>query len=425
MEHIYDDYNGLWRSSAMEKTPYTEDFPEALLVLPELFDGAIAHGRAAKITVQITRTSTKVRTLRVTDTGRGLWNETRFLQWAAAASVSKEHQNGHGHKKTLAKFAPDYKTANWSVRYRKAGNNLVTLTGPFMGQRTKKIESDDDDWTLMPSGTETAVDFDPVILGKYADDPRSLLFAIKEIIQTRYPESVLAKVEFQIEADGFDDAGERARFQMNSRAQEWHSFRWHVEQGVSAGYIRAYEVNEEHTSLGAPWKLSVYKVLPKGNTGFLLKTEFPTYGKKSQPSQRVHISLPGRVIEIAPLYPFMGRQNSHNDDNGLIVFVDFTSENLALLPRPSTTKVSMYANDEIYKQFAADLKECLAGESYSSDGDAPRPARTVERAVLISRDLGVTFHMRGGQVLVDFGDGTGMKPLTDFKLTPNTASSTA
>lgn len=425
MEHVYNDYSGLWRHSSMEKTPYTEDFPEALLVLPELFDGAIAHGRAPKITVQFLYKAPGVWTLRVVDPGRGLWNETRFKRWAAASSVSKEHQNGHGHKKALTKFAPDYKTANWIVRYRKEHGNLITLTGPFMGDVTPKIESDDDVTTLMPSGTETMVDFDPVILGKYANDPRSLLFAVKEIIQTRYPESVLARVEFQIEADGLNDAGDRVRFQMNSRAQEWHSFRWHVEQGVSAGYIRAYEVNQEHTSLGAPWRLSVYKILPKGTSSFLLKNEFPTYGKKNQPSQRVHISLPGRVIEIAHLYPFMGRQNSHNDDNGLIVFVDFTSENLALLPKPSTTKVSMYANDEIYKQFTADLRTCLDGESYSSDGEGARPALKVERAVLIARDLGVTFHMRNGQVLVDFGDGTGMKPLTDYKLTPNTASSTA
>ena len=421
MEHIYDDYNGLWRSSGMEKTPYTEDFPEALLVLPELLDGAIAHGRAPKVTVQFLRKSATLRTLRVTDPGRGLWNETRFLQWAASTSVSKEHQNGHGHKKTLTKFAPDYKTANWSIRYRKAGNNLITLTGPFLGQRTKKVESDDDEVTLMPSGTETSVDFDPVILGRYADDPRDLLFALKEIIQTRYPESVLSRVEFQIEADGLNDAGEAVRFAMNSRTQDWHSFRWHVEQGVRAGYIRAFEVDQAHTSAGAPWTLSVFKILPKGTSSFLLKNEFPTYGKKSQTAQRVHIALPGRVIEIAHLYPFLGRQNSHNDDNGLIVFVDFTSETLALLPKPSTTKVSMYANDEIYKQFAADLRACLDGESYSSDGEPHRPAQKVERAVLIARDLGVTFHMRNGQMLVDFNDGTGMKPLTDFRLTPNTA----
>lgn len=421
MERIYDDYNGLWRSSAMEKTPYTEDFPEALLVLPELFDGSIAHGRARKVKVEILRLSPTTRRLRITDPGRGLWNETRFKQWAASESQTTEHRNGHGHKKAMTKFASDYKTATWSVRYRKVGNNLVTLSGPFMGERTKKIESDDDETTLMPSGTETTIDFEASVLGPYADNPRDLLFAIKEIIRTRYSEKTLRAVEFHLEADRLNDTGVVERFVANSRTEEWHSFRWHVDKGVEDGYIRAFDVNREHVSNGAPWKLSIFKILPKGNTSFALKQEFPTYGKKSPTAQRVHIALGERTIELAHLYPFKGRQIAHNDDNGLIIFADFTSDDLAKQPQPSTTKVSMYANDEIYKQFAADLRACLDGESYSSDGEAPRPPVKVDRALLVANDLGVSFHMRNGQMLVDFKDGTGMKPLTDFKLMPSTA----
>mgnify|MGYP007028589962 CR=1 FL=1 len=421
MEHIYDAYNGLWRSSAMEKTPYTEDFPEALLVLPELFDGAIAHGRARKLKVEILRIGGTKRRLRLTDPGRGLWNETRFKQWAASESQTTEHRNGHGHKKAMTKFAPDYKTASWTVRYRKAGNNLITLTGPFMGDATKKVESDDDETTLMPSGTETTIDFDSSVLGQYADDPRELLLAIKEIICTRYSEKTLREVEFQLEADRLNDAGVMERFAANSRTDVWHSFRWHVEKGVEEGYIRAFEVDRVHISRGAPWTLSVFKILQKGNTSFALKHEFPTYGKKSPTAQRVHIALMNRTIELAYLYPFKGRQIAHNDDNGLIVFVNFTSDDLTKQPQPSTTKVTMYPNDEIYVQFVADLRACLDGESYSSDGDVHRPAAKPERALLIANDLGVSFHMRNGQVLVDFKDGTGMKPLTDYKLTPNTA----
>ena len=34
------DFFGLWRSSANESVPYSCDFPEALLTLPELIDNA-------------------------------------------------------------------------------------------------------------------------------------------------------------------------------------------------------------------------------------------------------------------------------------------------------------------------------------------------------------------------------------------------
>ena len=35
-----NDFHGLWRASANEAMPYTEDYPEALLVLPEFIDGS-------------------------------------------------------------------------------------------------------------------------------------------------------------------------------------------------------------------------------------------------------------------------------------------------------------------------------------------------------------------------------------------------
>ena len=417
MEQLYDHYYGLWRGSAQEKVVYTEDYPEPFLVLREFTDGAIFHGAAKKIGIKFYRTERGRWRLIVWDNGRGLWNLSRFLKWAASSSLTREHKNGHGHKKALTKFAPDYKTAEWSVRYRKAGGNLTTYKGPFLGSETNVEESDDDITTLMPSGTETSGDFDPAILGPYKDDPNALVRAIKEILQTRYTESVLTRIEFQVEADGLTETIPRKV--LNSRTEGWHSFRWHVERGVEEGYIRPVRLNEGHTSAGADWKLSLFKIIPKGTTTFPLKHEFPTYGQKNIACQRVHLCIGEQVIESAHLYRFLGKSGGHNDENGVIGFVEFTS---AIHPQPATTKVCMYENDEIYKQFAADLTEELKNETYASDGEAPRPVvERFDKLHEVERALNVTFRVRRGQVLVDLNDGRGMRPITDFRLTPSTA----
>ena len=48
-----NDYHGLWRASANEGVPYADDFPEALLVLPEFIDGALGAGKASIIDINI------------------------------------------------------------------------------------------------------------------------------------------------------------------------------------------------------------------------------------------------------------------------------------------------------------------------------------------------------------------------------------
>jgi hypothetical protein len=436
MDRLYDDYHGLWRGSAMEKHPYTEDFPEPLLVSPELYDGSIGHGKATDVWIDYDFTATPAR-MSVRDNGEGIKNETRLLTWAAPHSETTEHRNGHGHKKAMTKFAPDYETAKWLIRYRRRGGNLIVLKGPFMGNRTLKVEDETDTTTLMPSGTETHIEFDAAVLGRFAK-PSLLADGLKEIVQTRYSETILQRVTFHIDIHSLNEKGERVHLKKNSRTENWHSFRWHVEQGVAAGQIRALRVKEPHTSAGAPWELSIFKILPKGTHAFKLKDEFPTYGKKNQTTQRVFISLQNRMIEAAHLYPFLGRQSPHNDHNGLIAFVDFTSSDLSKQLTPSTTKVSIFPSGELYTQFAAEFMRCMkesstapAEDTDSSGSEAsparPTPAARVERVLLVANDLGVSFHVKNGQMFVDFNDGTGMKLLRNYALKPkpSTASSKA
>jgi hypothetical protein len=428
MDYILDSFKGLWRSSAMEGMDYTDDFPEALLVSPEFFDGSINHGRATEITITFVQRTETDWTLSVKDTGRGLVNVSRFLSWAASSSQTSAHRNGHGHKKALTKFAPDYDTAHWRIRYRHLGGALCTIRGPYMGIRTPQDEDETDMTTLMPSGTETEVNFNASVLGRYTD-PISLRGSLEELITSRYPEDILRRVKFIITIRMLDGRVETA----NSHAPgaEWHSFRYYVLKGVRDGYIRALVENADHASLDAPWRLSVYKITVKGSTGFELRKKFPTYGPKNIRGQRVYIALGDRIIEAAPLYPFIGRSTGHNDENGIIVFVDFISPDLAKQPQPCTTKVSMYANDEIYKQFRIDLgrilPDILSGVDGGSIAPPPdgsdsepeyQPVHRVDMKHLVGQVLGVTFHQRNGQVLFDRHDGTGMHPLRAFRLVP-------
>jgi len=64
---------------------------------------------------------------------------------------------------------------------------------------------------------------------------------------------------------------------------------------------------------------TLYRIIVKGNTNFHLKKDFPHYGQKNQNWSRVHLSLSGRMIEPRAIWKlFRGKENNHNDFNGLI-----------------------------------------------------------------------------------------------------------
>ena len=132
-----EEFKGLWRASANEAVPYTDDFPEALLVTPELLDGSTNQGNATEIFISYVwiEGTTKVK-LTIRDNGKGIQNERRLLTWAAAASTDLTHQNGHGLKKALTKYHQDFDTAEWSIRYRRKNKNLQVITAPFLGPDT-------------------------------------------------------------------------------------------------------------------------------------------------------------------------------------------------------------------------------------------------------------------------------------------------
>ena len=357
-----EEFHALWRSSAFEAVPYTDDFPEALLVLPELIDGSIGQGQASKITVQIALNATKSN-LKVRDNGVGIKNERRLLQWAAQKASDNLHRNGHGTKKCLTKWEQDYTKANWTIKYRLVGKNLQVIKGPFKGRDTDIIEDETDQTTLMPSGVEISIDFNTTILAGLAEKPDDLFKALKELIQTRYSEAVFEKTEFIIDiAAGESTQKKLAPHSSKNAKAPWHSFKACVEKSLENPSITKVFTQTVPIE-GGQYTVEVFYNTILGNTAFALKKEFPKYGLKSMKSSRTHVSLDGRMIEAIPIYQLMGRDANHNDFNGFIVFVNFvpnTKEDFDKMPSPCTTKVSLYENDPVLTKFKEGFTKMMA-----------------------------------------------------------------
>jgi len=355
-----EEYHALWRSSAFEAVPYTDDFPEALLVLPELVDGSIGQGQASKIAIQIALNAEKSN-LKVRDNGVGIKNERRLLQWAAQKAADNLHRNGHGTKKCLTKWEQDYTKANWTIKYRLSGKNLQIIKGPFKGRDTDITEDESDQTTLMPSGVEISIDFNISVLAGLAEKPDELFKSLKELIQTRYSEAVFEKTEFVIDISPGESAKKIVHSSKNAKAP-WHSFKACVEKSIEDPRIT--KVFTQTVAIdGGKYVVEVYYNSILGNTAFALKKEFPKYGLKSMKSSRAHVSLDGRMIEAIPIYQLMGRDANHNDFNGFIVFVNFmpnTKEDFNKMPSPCTTKVSLYENDPVLTKFKVDFAKIMA-----------------------------------------------------------------
>jgi hypothetical protein len=360
-----DEWVSLWRSSAYEAVPYMDDFPECLLTLPELIDGAIAQGGATKIIVRIdlNKPITGGSTLTVQDNGEGISSEKRLLNWASPkngdGATAIHHRYGHGSKKCLTKWAPDYNTAVWAVRFRRQDKRGVTgslhiYTAPFRGPfDTPHIEDENDSVTLIPSGTQWTCNFEPTILGHY-QNPETLYQGIKEILRTRYSEKYFAKTEFIVEI--FDGGIEKRKG--NSKTEGWKTFEQCLEEACAAGQVALCYNEEKHFNNGI-MTFKYYKCIGDGRTkGQILPAQFPVLGQRGMKGSRIHIGLNGRFIEARYIYKFYGYNGNHPDYNGYHGFVNFEGDPVQM-PTPCTTKVSFYENCPNFIQFTAMIGEIL------------------------------------------------------------------
>lgn len=385
MSSSYEQYKGLWRASANETVVYSEDFPECLLVLPELLDGSIVQGNASQLYMSFKWVSDNRMEVVVRDNGEGIKNERRLLQWAAAKSVSTIHKNGHGLKKAFTKFMRDFDSANWTIHYRKKNRNIQTISSPFLGSDTKVEENEHDEVSLMPSGTEIRFQCDTSVLGpKYSEYPKQLLNGIREIITTRYTEEVLQRLEFQIEIQR-DDVVARA----SSKADDWHSFEWHVRKRIPQEVTQRMELTGKIP--GGEWVYREYFLHINGSTSYDLKSEalFPFYGRKNQNTSRIHTYVDNRAIEAIKIYRILGRDTSHNNDNGLFGFWYFTPnspEDFDNMPQPATTKVSFYENDPIFRELLMTLRTRREEEEQKQEQKRQAELKTAQEAAKAARE---------------------------------------
>jgi hypothetical protein len=382
MSNRIDEWSSLWRSSAYEAVPYTDDFPECLLTLPELIDGAVAQGAATqvKIRVELNKPGTGVSTLIVEDNGIGISSEKRLLTWASPkngeGASAIHHRYGHGSKKNVSKWAPDYSKAVWMVQYRRkdlrgASSCLHTISAPFRGRDdTSQFEDENDAITLFPSGTRWTCDFESSILGR-CQNPDVLYSSIKEILRTRYSEEYFAKTEFIIEVA---DAGEE-RHRGNSKIEGWKTFQQCLEDECRAKnavlcYDEKVPFNSGHMSF------KYYQITADGRGSYLLRDEFPILGQKNMKCSRIHIALNGRYIEARPIYKFHDTEANHNRFNGFYGFVSFEANpsDIEQLPTPCTTKVSFYENCPRFTQFLMIMDTILKKPYIQKPSPLPVPS---------------------------------------------------
>ena len=382
-----EDFRSLWRASATEACQ--GDYPEALLTLPEILDGAVGTGvgNATQLDISITLDPASNRgVIEVTDNGVGLKNTSRFLHWAASKSEDNMHRNGHGMKKCMTKWEKDYDAARWWLNYRKCdrkgvSGNMIRYDGPYLGTDTRVTEIENDDESLMPSGTQFGMEFNMSILGDKYNTPNTLAVALKELIQTRYCEDTIQRVEFLVNVESPETS-----VNMNSREEDWHTFQWYVEAEKNAGNVAL--VRDMMVPMdGGHWTLKAYEILVDGRKTFALKEQFPTYGGRNERHARVHQALMGRMIEPISCSELAGLAN-HPNFNGRIEFVNFvpsTTADLDKMPIPCTTKVKFYENDEAFKAYREEYRRIqqtaklprpvkpIAPKPVAPKPDAPKP----------------------------------------------------
>ncbi len=345
---IYNnDYHGHWRASANEGMPYSDDFPEPILVLPEWIDGALGAGNASNISIKFDLTHPKQCILTFSDDGKGLVSEKRMKDWTSKDVGNSQTENiyGNGSKKVLTKFAPDFSTAKWSLQWRKQDRRglsgvLNTLVSPFNGLETKHIEDDEDLLTCSDRGTQWTVMFEISVLGNLSK-PSDLMVALQELIRVRYEPS--AYQPYTITTSVVDGSSV-----WRERSTDWSSLKSCLDAEIKKGkgsVVKTHEITQtiDNTTVTCDF----YQIIADGRSFNI--PGLPLFGKRNMNASRVHIARNGRYIEAMPYAKFMGKE-IHNSDNGKIGFIVFSGDEL---PTPCTTKVKMQEECPIFKKMKA------------------------------------------------------------------------
>jgi hypothetical protein len=340
-------FAGSWRCWSSMKIDGDERIPMLFRLWPEPWDNSIRYG-ALNIWNRIIFNADKFDT-NIRDDGCGFSQEgeERFLQLAAENDANEASRYGWGLKAFLAAAAPGYFDP-WEIatRYTNTARPNIYKT-PYKGKFTTCKSGSSD--MLFPSGTSITVHpqaskFNTSKLSYMNAQEMANLF--KEIVCTRYSETILRKVRFHFIITGADNV----TVELDSWAAEaeWHSLEYCLKQAVECGLatvlmpetvrpVVAGRLHARHT---------VYQIKPmlkKKNIDYGPLTPFPLYGRRTIDSTLIHHFNNERMIEALPKGIATGKR-FHNSENGQIGFVQFIPTNpeidYSLMPRPATIKTS-------------------------------------------------------------------------------------
>uniref|UniRef100_A0A6C0JF00 Histidine kinase/HSP90-like ATPase domain-containing protein n=1 Tax=viral metagenome TaxID=1070528 RepID=A0A6C0JF00_9ZZZZ len=336
------DYEGFWRMSANEGVPYSNEFPEVLQTCTEFVDNSLGAGNATEIKITINLTDQRKCVFSIEDNGKGIENLIelkRFLQFASSKGSSEKNENiyGHGAKKALTKFCPDFNTAVWKVMWRSRNgfsNKMNVLSSPFNGQETDlKMDDADNYKDICPEGGfYVYTEFDIERLGSY-NKANKLMEVLQELFRIRYEPEFYQKYVINFEII----QGETI---IKESSENWKSLKQCLEEEVLKNSVEKFVFRSTFGKCIA--EVTMF-CIPKDSRLTIKGIE--RYGKRCMFATRVYFGRNGRYIEGRPYHEFVGLKE-HNNNNGRIAFVMYTGEDL---PQPCTTKVKMQDTCRIFK----------------------------------------------------------------------------
>ena len=367
-----NEFEGLWRSSACEAVQYNKEFPEALLVLPEWIDGALGAGESSIINIDFDISDADNCKIIVEDNGVGLRGPIqlrRMLEWASSNVSSEKNENmfGHGSKKGLTKFCPDYRSAEWKINWRtkdRSGfsSSLNILSPPFLGQDTD-LQEDVENKDICPGGgLRWEVIFKIERLGEY-NTAKKLMKALQELIRTRYDPTYYQPYVINIIV-------KQGKTVVKDSSDKWKSLKQCLDDEVPNNKV--YKAEFTHTVGKCTAHVSSYYI-PKESKISIEGIE--RYGTRSMFASRVYFARNGRIVEGRKYTDFMGIKE-HNSNNGTIVFITYRGE---CLPSPCTTKVSMQDNCPIFTMMNEPIKTWITATKPKASVTLAVPSEVVSK----------------------------------------------
>jgi hypothetical protein len=268
---------------------------------------------------------------------------------------------------------PDYKTAKWNLYWRTQDTKGVSsvlncLSSPFRGLETNHTEDEVNEDICPIRGTRWEIEFNLSILGvkiQTSQYPvKDLMDTLRELICSRYETSYYHPYTINLSiTDG--------KVIIKENSSQWKTLKQCLEEEIlKDNVIKLFEFTIT-TKDNAIVNCSKYDI-KKNN--YKIKN-FPLFGGKNMKSSRVHIGRNGRYIESMMYNKFVGKSVSHNDDNGIRMFIMWKGN---VLPTPCTTKVKLQEECPIYINTIKEIKAYIKEEEAKDD---------LERKKKIAADL--------------------------------------